>query len=247
MLGIFYLATNKFMKLTQLLREEVVPLSSRQSLILYIIIACVFQFVLFYAPALADNAIKEAQASEQTDRMTSENGSANLEFIGEDDLIIANELIIKTDRMDESAANIKNSTAPIVYGPKTQEEQAKLVYYGPERQKQALPEAKSEPKIIRVSTHVMTAYNSDPRQTDDTPCITANGFNVCEHGIEDTIAANFLKFGTKVMIPDLFGDRIFIVRDRMNKRYPDRVDIWMLDYGDARKFGVKTAKIHVIE
>jgi 3D (Asp-Asp-Asp) domain-containing protein len=93
----------------------------------------------------------------------------------------------------------------------------------------------------------MTAYNSDPRQTDDTPCITANGFDVCKHGIEDTVAANFLKFGTKVMIPELFGDRVFVVRDRMNKRYPNRVDVWLKDYDDAIKFGVRVATIHVIE
>lgn len=93
----------------------------------------------------------------------------------------------------------------------------------------------------------MTAYNSEVAQTDDTPCITANGFNVCEHGIEDTIAANFLPMGTKVRIPDLFGDRIFIVRDRMNARYPDRVDIWMKHRTDAINFGVKVAKIEVLE
>lgn len=102
-------------------------------------------------------------------------------------------------------------------------------------------------KVIRNSTHTITAYNSDPAQTDDTPCITANGFDVCEHNEEDTIAANFLKFGTMVRIPDLYGDHIFIVRDRMNKRYPDRVDIWMKEKTDARQFGVQTARIEVVE
>ena len=102
-------------------------------------------------------------------------------------------------------------------------------------------------KVLGTSRHAMTAYNSDPRQTDDTPCITANGFNVCEHGIEDTIAANFLKFGTKVQIPELFGDRIFVVRDRMNKRYPDRVDIWFKNYDDAIKFGIRVANIVIVE
>lgn len=103
---------------------------------------------------------------------------------------------------------------------------------------------------LRVSWsgyYTMTAYNSLPEQCDNEPCITANGFNVCEHGIEDTIAANFLKFGTKVKIPELFGDRIFVVRDRMNKRYQNRVDIWMLDKKDAKKFGIKVAKIEVLE
>ncbi len=101
---------------------------------------------------------------------------------------------------------------------------------------------------IKWSDHVvLTAYNSEPGQTDDSPCITANGFNVCENGKEDTIAANFLRFGTKVKIPELFGDRVFTVRDRMNKRYSNRVDVWMLEKQDARKFGVKHAKIQVIE
>ncbi len=95
--------------------------------------------------------------------------------------------------------------------------------------------------------HTITAYNSEIGQTDDSPCITANGFNLCEHGIEDTIAANFLRFGSKVRIPDLFGDKVFIVRDRMNERYSDRVDIWMIDKGEAKKFGVKMAKIEVME
>lgn len=105
----------------------------------------------------------------------------------------------------------------------------------------------SEIRVISSSTRILTAYNSLPEQTDDTPCITANGFDVCEHWTEDTIAANFLKFGTKVRIPELFGDRIFIVRDRMNKRYSDRVDIWMKDKTDARVFGRKVAKIEIVE
>jgi 3D (Asp-Asp-Asp) domain-containing protein len=93
----------------------------------------------------------------------------------------------------------------------------------------------------------MTAYNSLAGQTDSTPCITANGFDLCKHGIEDSIAANFLKFGTKVRIPELFGDRIFVVRDRMNRRYTSRVDIWMKSYENARDFGLKYAKIEVLK
>ena len=68
-----------------------------------------------------------------------------------------------------------------------------------------------------------------------------------KHGEEDTIAANFLKFGTRVMIPELFGDRVFVVRDRMNRRHASRVDVWMVERKDAVKFGVKVAKIQVIE
>jgi len=102
-------------------------------------------------------------------------------------------------------------------------------------------------KISWTGNYLMTAYNSEVAQCDASPCITANGFNVCKHGIEDTIAANFLPFGAKVRIPELFGEKVFIVRDRMNRRYSSRVDIWMLERSDALKFGVKYAKIEVLE
>mgnify|MGYP001588624339 CR=1 FL=1 len=94
---------------------------------------------------------------------------------------------------------------------------------------------------------VVTAYNSEPGQTDDSPCITANNFNICDHGVEDTIAANFLPFGAKVKIPALFGNKVFVVRDRMNKRFSHRVDVWMIERPDAVNFGVKVAKIEVLE
>lgn len=102
-------------------------------------------------------------------------------------------------------------------------------------------------QTIRTSYRTLSAYNSEEAQCDSTPCITANGFNLCEHGIEDSVAANFLRFGTKIRIPDLFGERIFVVRDRMNKRYTDRIDIWMLEKPDAKKFGIKIAKIEILE
>ena len=109
----------------------------------------------------------------------------------------------------------------------------------------SLPEADlgTPTRTMRIP---ITAYASLPEQTDSTPCITANGFNVCEHGIEDTIAANFLKYGTRVKMPEVFGDRVFVVRDRMNKRYQDRIDIWMKNKADAKQFGVKILKIEVL-
>lgn len=93
-----------------------------------------------------------------------------------------------------------------------------------------------------------TAYSSDVWQTDDSPCITASGFNVCENGKEEIIANNNLKFGTKVRIPDLYGDRIFTVSDRMNRRYGEnRIDLWMTSRDRAVDFGVKELNIEVVE
>lgn len=90
-----------------------------------------------------------------------------------------------------------------------------------------------------------TAYNSLAGQTDSTPCIPAMPkFDLCkfyeENGFGNSIAANFLPLGTQVKFPDLYGDKIFVVRDRMNARYGyGRVDIWMHAKADAKAFGVK--------
>lgn len=93
----------------------------------------------------------------------------------------------------------------------------------------------------------LTAYNSEVEQCDGDPCTTASGFNVCKHGIEDTVAANFLPLGTKILIPDLFGDRVFVVRDRTAKKYGDRVDVWMIKKHDALQFGKRQSRIIVID
>lgn len=116
-----------------------------------------------------------------------------------------------------------------------------------ENQKEVQVEIEKEVRVISSSVRRLSAYNSEVSQTDSSPCITANGFNVCKHGEEDTIAANFLAFGTKVRIPELFGDRVFVVRDRMHSRNGQKVDIWMKNRSDALKFGVKVAKIEVLE
>ncbi len=108
-----------------------------------------------------------------------------------------------------------------------------------------LPEsAKAEPKqVLKIP---ITAYTSDVAQTDSTPCIAARGFDLCKHNEEDVIAANFLPMGAKIRIPELYGDRVFTVVDRMNARYTYRVDIWMREYDDARAFGIKYTTVEVL-
>lgn len=102
-------------------------------------------------------------------------------------------------------------------------------------------EHSTEP-ALRTMTVATTAYNSEPGQTDSSPFTTANGTRV----YDGVIAANFLKFGTRVRIPDHFGDKVFVVHDRMNARYTQRVDIWMTNKSDAFKWGVRRVKIEVL-
>lgn len=88
----------------------------------------------------------------------------------------------------------------------------------------------------------VTAYSSTPDQTDDSPFIMASG----KHVYDGAVAANFLPFGTAVRFPDLYGDKVFYVEDRMNRRYKDRMDIWMTTRGEARSFGLKHTRVEVL-
>ena len=97
-------------------------------------------------------------------------------------------------------------------------------------------------RVVKWGTVTATAYNSLSWQTDSTPWITAAGTR-CREGV---IAANFLPFGTKVIIEG-FGDQVFVVEDRMNRRYKYRIDIWMRAYSDALKFGQRKVRYYVLE
>lgn len=101
----------------------------------------------------------------------------------------------------------------------------------------------SNSEVAREMTIPASAYSSTPDQTDDTPFITANGAYV----YDGLVAANFLPFGTKIKIPDIYGDKIFTVEDRMNKRYWHKIDIWFPDRNSALQFGLKTVRIQILE
>ena len=101
-----------------------------------------------------------------------------------------------------------------------------------------------EPRVIRELRVVITAYSSTPCQTDDTPFITAAGTWVRE-GI---VANNLLSFGTKIRIPELYGDKIFVVEDRMSwKKGNHHIDIWFSSYQEAKNFGAKRTYIEILE
>lgn len=105
-------------------------------------------------------------------------------------------------------------------------------------------------KPIRVIKVIATAYSSDPAQTDDTPCIPADGYDLCKHyetyGEGNTLAANFLPLGSQVKLPDMFGDKVFVVHDRMNARYGyGRIDIWMPTKEEAQAFGVRQMELEM--
>ena len=100
-------------------------------------------------------------------------------------------------------------------------------------------------KVRSETIRVVTAYNvGDPRQTDNTPCISANGENICRALADGEMrcAANFVPLGSRLHV-DKIG--VCLVTDRMNKRYRNRVDIAMRkdEYRKALRFGRQ--KLHV--
>jgi len=90
--------------------------------------------------------------------------------------------------------------------------------------------------LINVET---TAYSSTIDQTDSTPFITASGTTVRD-GI---VACNFLPFGTKIKFPEIYGNKIFIVEDRMAD--DTMIDIWFSDRQSAKNFGRKILLVKV--
>ncbi len=92
-----------------------------------------------------------------------------------------------------------------------------------------------EPRLLDVS-----AYTSRVQETDATPCIPADGSNICDRFKkgEKMVAYNCAKLGSKLKI----GDTVYTVVDRLNQRYTAscRIDIYMgMDLKGALKHGVK--------
>lgn len=90
---------------------------------------------------------------------------------------------------------------------------------------------------------LVTAYSSTYDQTDHTPFVTASGARVRE-GI---VAVNFLPFGTKLKFPSLYGDRVFIVEDRLARKNSHKVDIWFPNRTEALEFGIKWTMAEILQ
>lgn len=89
----------------------------------------------------------------------------------------------------------------------------------------------------------VTAYSSTPDETDSSPLTTANGTRVHD----GVLATNIFPFGALVKIPQYFGDKIFMVEDRMHHRKTNFVDVWMPSKEAAQEFGIHYTEILVLE
>ncbi|MDC0336448.1 3D domain-containing protein [Pseudodesulfovibrio sp.] len=97
-----------------------------------------------------------------------------------------------------------------------------------------------------VRTVTVTAYNPTTDQCDDDPLIAASMRKVRLGTIavsRDLFDQGWV-FGRKVRIEGL---GIFEVNDLMNKRFTQRIDIFMWDEDQARQFGKKNIKAALLE
>lgn len=106
----------------------------------------------------------------------------------------------------------------------------------------SLPAEGEEPRVVGERWLTVTAYSSTPDQTDGTP-YTTGWITPVRDGV---VAANFLPLGTRVRFPDYFGNKIFVVEDRMNVRYRYRADVWMRSRAQAKQFGLKYLRLEIL-
>ena len=150
-----------------------------------------------------------------------------------------------------NVATILTLTSQIVNGtPAMAADESVLANSSEKTAVEVVETAEPSPKTPdRVVTADLSAYTSTPGQTDDSPFIAATGKRVHD----GMIAVNGLPFGTIIKIPEIFGDKEFVVEDRMNKRYKCynekcSMDIWMdTTRAEALKFGRRrvTAEIYL--
>lgn len=106
-----------------------------------------------------------------------------------------------------------------------------------------LQKAASKPPVREVT---VTAYNPTTDQCDADPLIAASMRKVRSGTIavsRDLFDQGWV-FGRKVRIEGL---GIFEINDLMNKRFTQRIDIFMWDENQARQFGHRTIKAALLE
>lgn len=101
-------------------------------------------------------------------------------------------------------------------------------------------------KSVKIS-----AYTSHENQTDDSPFVAAwnNKLSPSKHkkriiAVSRDLLKDGLEDGEKVILK--FENKMYLVevRDKMNKRWRDKVDLYFgVDHEAAMKFGVKQGKI----
>lgn len=97
---------------------------------------------------------------------------------------------------------------------------------------------------VPLGVKVCTTFHAITAECDSTPDIGAGGrVAVGGNPTGNWAASNELPFGTKLVIPAISGKTIWTVRDRLNAKYPHRVDLLMPL--KVKGFGLKRAEVFI--
>jgi 3D (Asp-Asp-Asp) domain-containing protein len=107
-------------------------------------------------------------------------------------------------------------------------------------------EEKEDKYVWKEKEVKVTAYNSLRYQTSSDPFITAWGDSLKPGMKYVAVSRDLIRLGLKHNTPvKIEGlDSVYLVKDKMNKRKRNQIDIYMgLDVKKAKKWGVKHLKI----
>lgn len=107
---------------------------------------------------------------------------------------------------------------------------------------------KKKPYKLKIISEI-TAYTNYVESTGKNPGdklfgVTASGVKT-QQGRTVAMSKNY-PFGTKLKIEG-FGDQIFVVEDRGGAIQGNRIDLYMKNVGDAKKFGRQTRNVYILE
>lgn len=107
---------------------------------------------------------------------------------------------------------------------------------------------RSDDEYVWMPLDVMaTAYNFVPSQTQGDPFIAAWGDSLDVNTPSIAVSKNLIALGLKRNTPvKIEGfEEVFLVRDKMNSRFINRIDIYMGDdVAKAKEWGAKELTIH---
>jgi len=109
-----------------------------------------------------------------------------------------------------------------------------------------LPELSSKQfEVKKTFWTTVTAYSSSPDETSGDPFVTASG----DRTTSGVLAHQYLPFGTKVRFPEVFGDKIFVVKDRLHEKHTSEFlfDMWVHSKAEAKAWGAKILKVEVLK
>lgn len=106
-----------------------------------------------------------------------------------------------------------------------------------------LPQIADVDEVKKTFFSQVTVYHSLPHETSGDPFITALGTRTRD----GVLASNCLAFGTRVRLPELFGERVFVVEDRLAAGKTCFVlDVWREYNPNNPSFGAPVTKVEIL-